>query len=225
MYSYYEYIQAWTNVLLFQKPNMSHSWFINWGPVFSINKKERQFLMWFLRWFHRHSPLAEMLLEDTKKRLTIFAVNYKVTEYNSNFPMILLFFTKYHIPWIIKWQYVIKGNIFWRQYSVKWWNGFSEERIIKFVDEEFPQKNKLEIDKPSSSKASIESILEGRSTTELAELAAHLFAKAANQEKESHVSSEGSSSNKPLKVGPSKPSNWYENSQDQYEAYDHLGEI
>jgi hypothetical protein len=83
---------------------------------------------------------------------------------------------------------------------------------------------KLKINKPSSSKASIESILEGRSTKELAELAAHLLAMATSQEKESPVSSEGSSSNKPLTARPSRPSNWHEDSQDPYKPYD-LGEI
>jgi hypothetical protein len=64
-------------------------------------------------------------------------------------------------------------------------------------------------EKPSTSKSSIESILEEKSTKELAELAAQLFAKAASQEGGSPVSLEGSSSNKPIIASSSRPSKWY----------------
>jgi hypothetical protein len=64
-------------------------------------------------------------------------------------------------------------------------------------------------EKPSTSKSSIESILEEKSTKELSELAVQLFAKVANQEGGSPVSLEGSSSNKPIITSFSQPSKWY----------------
>jgi hypothetical protein len=182
--------------------------------------------MWFLRWFHRHGPIAEILSDKVKESLTHFAANYKVTEHNSKIPMILLFFAKYKIPWIVKWHYVIEDNILSWHFSVKWWNKFSEERITCFVDKEFPKKLKNKNEIPSSSKSSIDTILNGKSIKDLAEIverAAQLCAKAASQEN-SPFSSEGSSSSKPKKTSPEKPFNWYEDSRDPYDAYD-LGEV
>ena len=36
-YSYYDYIEAWSKILIYQDKNMSHSWFIQWN-------KEHRFL-------------------------------------------------------------------------------------------------------------------------------------------------------------------------------------
>ena len=73
-----------------------------------------------------------------------------------------------------KWHYEIEDNLLSSHYTVKWWVKFSSDRIIKFINEELPQGNKLKKkeEKSSTSKSSIESILEGKSTKELAELAA-----------------------------------------------------
>ena len=181
--------------------------------------------MWFLIWFHRHGPIAKILSDKVKESLTHYAAAYKVTKYNSKFPMILLFFAKCKIPWIIKWNYVIEDNILSRHYLIKWWNKFDEDKIVGFVNKEFPKKLKNKDEKPYSSKSSIDTILDGKSIKDLAEIdeiAAQLCAKSASQEDYS-VPSEGFSFSKPKKTGPSKPFNCYEDSQDPYDAYD-LGE-
>ncbi len=97
--------------------------------------------------------------------------------------MTLQLFSKYKIPWILKWQYKNDGDILARHFLVKWWDKFSVERIIKFINEEFPKKLHLqEKEKHSSSKSSIESILEGKSSKELTEIAKQILARAVSQE-------------------------------------------
>ena len=110
-----------------------------------------------------------------------------------------------------------------RHFLVKWWDKFSVERIIKFINEEFPKKLHLqEKEKHSSSKSSIESILEGKSSKELTEIAKQILARAVSQER-SPASSKGFSSNKQIIFDSSQPGLFFEDSQDPYEDYD-LGE-
>jgi hypothetical protein len=56
-----------------------------------------------------------------------------------------------------------------RNFSVKWWDSYDRDRIIKFVFNEFPVKVTKQLeDKPSSS--SIPDLLKGKSPEELAEI-------------------------------------------------------
>jgi hypothetical protein len=50
-YSYYDYIDAWSKILMYQDKNMSHSWFIQWNKEFNITKPECQIPIWFLKWW------------------------------------------------------------------------------------------------------------------------------------------------------------------------------
>jgi hypothetical protein len=47
---------------------------------------------------------------------------------------------KYKVPWIFKWRYNISENIVTRQFLVKWWDKFNQQRIIDQVKIEFPVK-------------------------------------------------------------------------------------
>ena len=127
--------------------------------------------MCFLKWWSQHGPIAEILPNELKDKMLYFAFVYKVSEYNNNFPVFLLFFAKYHVPWIVKWYYKIEENVLVRHFAIKWYGKFSVTRIIGFVDSEFPltKTKKLE-EKPSSSKISVESILVGKSIKDLAEI-------------------------------------------------------
>jgi hypothetical protein len=107
-YSYYDYIDAWSKILMYQDKNMSHSWFIQWNKEFNITKPECQIPIWFLKWWAQHGSQSEILpdsLQDLGKNtktlresLLHFATMFKTSEYNSNFPPILLFYAKYHVP-------------------------------------------------------------------------------------------------------------------------------
>lgn len=93
-YSYYDDIQAWSKVLLHQNPAVTHSWFIAWHKNFKFIKSECQIPMWFLKWWSQHGPLTEILPPALNDKMLYFATMSKVTEYNSNFMVTLLFFAK-----------------------------------------------------------------------------------------------------------------------------------
>jgi hypothetical protein len=53
-YSYYDYIDAWYKILLYQFDDMSHSWFIQFHKDYQFVKQECQPPMWFLKWWSKH---------------------------------------------------------------------------------------------------------------------------------------------------------------------------
>lgn len=186
-----------------------------------------------LKWWSKHGSQAE-IISDTlwntkipikpddppvsthtlKEALIHFSKMYKCSEYNSIFPLILLFCAKYKVPWIVKYQ--IKNNILIRNFAVKWWDKYNRDKIIKFVFDEFPIKEVIE-DKPSSS--SIQDLFKGKTPEELAEickLAAIQCKSTSVSGKHSPASSEGSISNanKAAKFSYTydpvpMPPNWY----------------
>jgi hypothetical protein len=187
-YSYFDYIDAWFKILLHQNDNMSHSWFIQWHEKYNFIKPECQPPMWFIKWWSKHGSQTEIIpdtLWNTKipthpddpplsthtlwEALLHFTKMYRCSEYNSRFPPILLFCAKYKVSWIVKWNYQIKENILVRSFSVKWWDKYDRDRIVKFVYDEFPIQVAKELeDKPSSS--SIQDLLKGKSPEELAKI-------------------------------------------------------
>ena len=248
-YSYYDYIDAWYKILLYQFDDMSHSWFIQWHHKYNFIKPECQPPMWFIKWWSKHGSQAE-IIPDTlwnttiptkhddpplsthtlKQALLHFIKMFKYSEYNSRFSPILLFYAKFKVPWIVKWSYQIKDHTLIRNFVVKWWDTFDRDRIIKFVYDEFPKVNQVK-DKPSSS---IPDLLKGKSPEELAEicrLAAIQCQSASASGKHSPASSEGST-NEVAKVKVSSqfpqsvpmPPNWYQDSlfqdsQDPFEGH------
>ena len=151
-----------------------------------------------------------------------FTKTYKFSEYNSNFPPILLFYAKFHVPWIVKWYYQIENNVLIRSFAVKWFDKFNRDRIINFVYNEFPIKQVKKIeDKPSSSNSSVKDFLKGKSLEELVEIAQMdaIQCRQSTSGKHSPTSFEGLSSAKPF-TPVSFPSKWYQDAQDPYEDYE-----
>ena len=119
-----------------------------------------------------------------------------------------------------------------RNFSVKRWDSYDRDRIIKFVFNEFPVKVTKQLeDKPSSS--SIPDLLKGKSPEKLAEicrLAAIQCQSASASGKHSPASSEGST-NEAVKVSSQfphsvpMPPNWYQDSlfQDSQGPYEGHG--
>ena len=90
---------------------MSHSWFIQWNKEFNIIKPKCQIPMWFLKWWSQHGAQAEIFpnvlqtkesIKTPRESLLHFTKTYKFSEYNSNFPPILLSYAKLYVPWIVK---------------------------------------------------------------------------------------------------------------------------
>ncbi|CAL2265152.1 unnamed protein product [Prunus armeniaca] len=104
---------------------------------------------------------------------------------NQFFPKLLIFIAKYKVPWILKWSYKVnwESRILSRQFCIKWWDKFKTERIIEQVNTEFPQVNTPQ--RPSTSETSHSSLpIEGRSKSELKELAKQLMIQASEMNDE-----------------------------------------
>ena len=109
-YSYYDYIDAWYKILLYQFDDMSHSWFIQFHKDYQFVKPKCQPPTWFLKWWSKHGSQAEIITDTLwnttiptkpkdpplsthtlKQALLQFTKMYKCTEYNSRFPPSAIF--------------------------------------------------------------------------------------------------------------------------------------
>jgi hypothetical protein len=88
---------------------MSRSWF-HVGTKNSNIQSKCKLPAWFIKWWSQHGPTIEILSNELKASLNYFKTIYQVSEYNSRFPMTVLLFSKYIIPWIVKWQYKIEND-------------------------------------------------------------------------------------------------------------------
>ena len=71
---------------------------------------------------------------------------FKVDSYGTKFPPLLHFIKKYKVPWILKWQYDMDGDVLTRRWYVKWWDKFPHiQAIVNIVTREFPSPNALPI--------------------------------------------------------------------------------
>jgi hypothetical protein len=221
-FNYYDYIEAWTNVLLYQNENFSHSWFLNFD-----NKFTSQLPMWFLRWWQLFGPITDIIPTKLKEAIARFGNLAQVTVQNSQFPTLCLFTSKYKIPWILKWDYQVNQNIMARRFQVKWWDKFNIDRIIEQVKKEFPQPEEFSavsqflVEKTSLQTALVSAMNQVQSKEDLQELCHQLqleVSKISGQDPDEHSPASSHSS----AAGQSKPNYLdpvFQDSQDPY-AFD-----
>lgn len=155
-FNYHDYIEAWMKILCYQNETFNHSWFIQFDQHFKPN-----FPNWFIRWWEQFGPDPNYLPETLRGYMDYFGrISPLITE--SPMPLIILFLSKYKVPWILKWQYylnkspvvdqthlstgssssIIKTHgqfdIVSRQTFVKWWDKYTIDRIINIILKEFP---------------------------------------------------------------------------------------
>ncbi|BBG93112.1 hypothetical protein Prudu_001024, partial [Prunus dulcis] len=201
---YPDYVEAWYYIFLHQTPEFSHSWFINFDNKF----KNTELPYWFLHWWDTHGPKSDIIPSAVLELISYFSQKYKLPERDLFFPIDLLFFTKYKLPWIMKWNYTVnwENRFFSRQFFVKWWDRFEVHRITDYVYKDFPQvpdrtpKPKHE---PTSSSDTILTV-DGKSKTELQDLAQQLLLRAS-QMHDDDAESETSSSCQPAQPTPERP--------------------
>ncbi|KAI5327703.1 hypothetical protein L3X38_027099 [Prunus dulcis] len=212
---YADYIDAWYNIFLHQTVDFSHSWFINFDAKF-----RSPFPCWFLHWWDRHGPTADVLPTEVHNLTNYYASKSQFNKQQLFFPKLLLFIARYKIPWIMKWNYHVnwESRIMSRQYFVKWWDKFSMDRISIYVFKDFPQSDHPP--KPSSPTGSVSSAISinGKSKAELRALAAQLLDQASQMnDDEDNESSPSASSCQP---GSSSFDPTIPFAQDPYDAYD-----
>jgi hypothetical protein len=124
-YNYYDYIEAWSKVFLYQTALMDHSWFIAFDKNFT-----RILPVWFAHWWSHYGLIPDVLPLNFVGTFDLFKSCYKVDAYGSNFPIIFHFAKMFKISWILKWQYVIVGNRVERHWFCKWWDKFPQMNFI-----------------------------------------------------------------------------------------------
>ncbi|KAK2973928.1 hypothetical protein RJ640_019443 [Escallonia rubra] len=136
-FNYFDYIDAWNHVLLYQNPSHKHSWFIFFSRNFDGN-----FPNWIANWWLNYGPDFEEWPST------------QVTEaYQLYAPMVkglpkLQFMADFSISWILCWQYAIQKSTnssleypptLVRQFGSKWWPKFDDSHCnIEAVTKLFP---------------------------------------------------------------------------------------
>lgn len=154
---YYDYMEAWDYIFLYQNESFSHSWFIQFDHKF-----KSPIPLWFIDWWSSFGPKSTIIPDILLQQIDYFKkVRTNKNPDYSGFE-ILHFFSKYKVPWIFKWQYRINvlaeptntvhtesGHIATvtdhdgyscvsRVHYIKWWDKFNIDRIIGQVQKEFP---------------------------------------------------------------------------------------
>ncbi|KAL4650249.1 hypothetical protein ACB092_01G074000 [Castanea dentata] len=128
LYSYYDYITAWSRFMLHLNDTMTHSWFINFDKEFDETAK---LPLWFICWWNQFGRVADIFPDDLLTSFKIFDNTLKTDVYNAKFPNLLHFVKQFKIPWILKWQYEKEDDVLARYWYVKWWDKFGcVQRII-----------------------------------------------------------------------------------------------
>jgi hypothetical protein len=124
-YSYFDYMDAWNNMLYYQP--YDHSWFIWFKKDFPL-----KFPFWFIKWFHEWGPEVNIYPDFAAQAFENFSKEIKFPDHLK----ILIFHASFGISWITSWTFrkelsVPDSNIFWiiRCNKVKWWNKFNPELI------------------------------------------------------------------------------------------------
>ncbi|KAG7954930.1 hypothetical protein I3843_11G046100 [Carya illinoinensis] len=136
-YNYYDYIDTWFRFMLFQTPDMSHSWFFNFDKNF-----RGKIPLWFNKWWHQFGLIPDIFPEELQRAYKSFiqAISPKLDAYETKFPYCIHFSKRFKPPWILKWSYEKNGDILHRFAFVKWWDRFPHmANMINTISKEFGQ--------------------------------------------------------------------------------------
>ncbi|KAG5609742.1 hypothetical protein H5410_021023 [Solanum commersonii] len=105
-YNYWDYIDGFNKVLLYENANKKHSWFIK----ICSNVFDRHIPNWFCKWWTLYGPSVK-IFPDSYKKLYLEWVDISpklisLQEENMFFEGIYLmyFFIEFSIPWLMKWS-------------------------------------------------------------------------------------------------------------------------
>ena len=167
LYNYYDYMDAFENVLFFQNENYDHSWFIQ----FDRNFKGR-IPSWFLKWWEMFGSVPQNFPEPLQDALRYFSSRFQTNKHSSQFLAILHMTIQYKIHWISMWNYAINQNLLDREFFVKWWDKFRPTDAISKLYNDFPLPVQKPIAHCTRSQSSLDSIqISGKSSKELKDLA------------------------------------------------------
>ena len=240
-FCYYDYIEAWSKVFLYQNQTFSHSWFIQFDHKF-----KSQIPLWFTLWWSRFGPSNAIIPDQLKAQVTHFS-KQKVNPKSEGIPILLQFCSKYKIPWILKWQYNLKTPVqstivstmqseaiisqhsqishVSRTFFIKWWDKFDVNRIVGQVQKEFPpiqiskaiSKEKEHCSSPSGPSTSLDfDSVSKLSNDELKSLIQVINARVSNIEEDASDKEETGSSQNSINNNDPYNSQLFQDSQDPF---------
>ncbi|KAK2353556.1 hypothetical protein QL285_091163 [Trifolium repens] len=150
-YSYYDYMEAWSNMLYYHP--FDHSWFIWFRKDFPL-----KFPLWFVKWFHEWGPENNIYPDYAAKAFEVFSEKINISDHLK----ILAFHATFGISWITSWTFkkelsVPNSHVFWiiRCIRVKWWNKFNPELInSQILQDWFTKHPRCLIKAPDTNKES-----------------------------------------------------------------------
>ena len=127
-YTYWDYIDAWTNVFWHQNNKFKHSWLI-----YFKNNTVYNFPNWFLQWWTYFGPIPQIFPEEVQQGFQQF--NRLFNNQESRIPADLMYFSSFALSWIFSWQYRYGKTENNKQYPplqrhafVKWWTQFDTSK-------------------------------------------------------------------------------------------------
>ncbi|KAH1043108.1 hypothetical protein GYH30_025113 [Glycine max] len=102
-YTYWDYIDAWTNVFWHQNNKFKHSWLI-----YFKNNTVYNFPNWFLQWWTYFGPIPQLFPEEVQQGFQQF--NRLFNNQESRIPADLMYFSSFALSWIFSWQYSSKSK-------------------------------------------------------------------------------------------------------------------
>ncbi|XP_057486682.1 uncharacterized protein LOC130772810 isoform X2 [Actinidia eriantha] len=140
-YNYWDYQHGFYHTFLYQNKKNKHTWFfklcnqiIRFGGVPS----------WFYNWWLIYGPVLDILPSNILEAYHKWKVWHPLIRGKDNLPYnhnMVLFFIEFEIPWIWKWDFLIKNDssldipILQRVFWVRWWNNFPEKDIVDLFDQ------------------------------------------------------------------------------------------
>ena len=127
-YTYWDYIDAWTNVFWHQNNKYKHLWLI-----YFQNNTVYNFPNWFLQWWTYFGPIPQIFPEEVQQGFQQF--NRLFNNQESRIPADLMYFSTFALSWIFSWQYRYGKTENNKQYPplqrhafVKWWTQFDTSK-------------------------------------------------------------------------------------------------
>lgn len=140
-YTYWDYVDAFTQVFYYQNPIKNHSWFIRVCPDVFKNDVPN----WFFVWWDKFGLSMDILPEPIRLAFNEWncaysrAYSYLNKNRDLSISKSLVHFTiRFNIPWIWKWEFACdyqnKIPRLKRIFFVKWWDNGMNHIITETVD-------------------------------------------------------------------------------------------
>ncbi|KAG5060198.1 hypothetical protein JHK87_001227 [Glycine soja] len=153
-YTYWDYIDVWTNVFWHQNNKFKHS-----RLIYFKNNTVYNFSNWFLQWWNFFGPTSQIYPEQVRQGFEQF--NRMFNNQESRIPADLMYLSSFALSWIFSWQYrygktesskqfpPLQGHAF-----VKWWTQFDTSKAAPDQVKNWFQAHP-EFVKPTDSKTSL----------------------------------------------------------------------